>query len=344
MGEGAGMGAFRVDPRGSNVSRSRLRIRSPFRKKEKEEARRSFIFAYEKEPLEKGLKYEKEPLENGLKEKDDEVKEEEGLLTEEYAAMIEKKEKKMGMVLEETEDEVEKNAKEDVKVDFEEELAGKNTDGEEGDKLELSHQGNDHDDEDELLLDNSKNKSEDFRSEDFGSYAVNHGDHLNIVYEDCLAEENEKGGNNLDDDDEAGSEESSRLSVETAREVAEGVIEDPDQSEGEEGEEVEKREKEEDLEVTGCENQDGGWTRNEEENKEEEISSASDCEVSITTIILTKTVDHDHHHHDHHHESSRKSSLSPSSGCEDALQEVLSKSRDAKSNLNSTDTNLSPKN
>ena len=299
-GEGAGMGAFRVDPRGSNVRGSRLRIRSPFRKKEKEEARRSFIFAYDKEPLEQnGLRYEKEPVEKGLRERDDDEVKEGGLLTEEYATMIEKKEKKMGMALEETEEEEEeKNAKAEVEeVDFEEEAVGNDSDGEAGDVMmgtesynkivELRHQGNDHDGEDELPLDNSKNKSN-ASTEDFGSYAVNHGDHLNIVYEDCLTEENEKGGNNLDNDDEPESEESSRLSIETAREVAEAVIEGPCQNEDEEGEEGENQEEEEDLEVIGCKNQDVGWTKHGEENKAEEISPASNCEVSSIIIIHTK--------------------------------------------------------
>ena len=63
----AGMGAFRVE-QPSNVRGSRLRIRSPFRKKEKEESRRSFIFAYEREPLEKG--------EEGRDEKEQKVEEE----------------------------------------------------------------------------------------------------------------------------------------------------------------------------------------------------------------------------------------------------------------------------
>ena len=305
-GEGAGMGAFRVDPRGSNVRGARLRIRSPFRKKEKEEARRSFIFAYEREPLEQnGLRYEKELLENGLREKDDDEVKEEGLLTEEYAAMIEKKEKKMGMALEETEDDEEKNAKEEVDVDFEEEAVGNDTDGEavgvtlgtESDNVELRQQGNDHDGEDELPFDNSKNKSN-ASAEDFGSYAVNHGDHLNIVYEDCLTEENEKGGNNLDNDDEAESEESSRLSIETAREVAEAVIEDPCQSE-------DGVKEEEELEAIGCKNQDGGWMKHREENRAEEISPASNCEVSSIIIIHTKTVDHDQSRHFRHQQDVR---------------------------------------
>ena len=55
QGQGAGMGAFRVEP-GSKSRGSRLRIRSPFRKKEKEEVRRSFIFAFEEQPPEKILR------------------------------------------------------------------------------------------------------------------------------------------------------------------------------------------------------------------------------------------------------------------------------------------------
>jgi len=142
--------------------------------------------------------------------------------------------------------------------------------GTENDNVELRQQGNDYDGEDELPLDDSKNKSN-ASAEDFGSYAVNHGDHLNIVYEDCLTEENEKCGNNLDNDDEAESEESSRLSIETAREVAEAVIEDPCQSE-------DGVKEEEELEAIGCKNQDGGWMKHREENRAEEISPASNCE------------------------------------------------------------------
>ena len=78
QGQGAGMGAFRVE-RGSKSRGSRLRIRSPFRKKEKEEVRRSFILAFEEQPPEKILR----EAEGGL------------VLNEEYTEMIEKKEKQL---------------------------------------------------------------------------------------------------------------------------------------------------------------------------------------------------------------------------------------------------------
>ena len=275
--QGAGMGAFRVD-RGSNVRGARLRIRSPFRKKEKEEARRSLIFAYEKEPLEKGAR-------------DDEVKEE-MLLTEEYAAMIEKKEKKMGMV-EETEVEDE----ESVMEDFERVCSDGKPGSVETERDDIGLRDDEEYGRDPLPL--GSNTS----AEEFGSYAVNHaGDHLNIVYEDCLPEDTSEAEKNSAKDDEAESVVSSGLSVETAREVAEAVIEAGHC--GEEGEE-----EEEDLKVNVCEKQEEGWKEEEEglevnakreeglegeEDKEEERES--NCEASTN-------------HHPHQNCRSRSPSL-----------------------------------
>ena len=286
----AGMGAFRVDQR-SNVRGSRLRIRSPFRKKEKEESRRSFIFAYEREPLEKGEEERDEKVE---KEQKEEKEEEEGLLSEEYAAMIEKKEKKMAM----EEKVVETIIMKDVHLED-----GVGTDGEgvmvtESNGVELNYETN----------------KGDTSAEEFGSYAIEHGEHLNIVHEDCLPEEGGEGdGNNMekDQEEEADSDASSAMSVETAREVFEGGVggeerfqtgeEDHGQEDGGEddgGEEDgggEDGGEEKDLEVNGCQKQDEDCRSKEEEKKEEaaedEGSLPADFQVRSTktpnmTVII----------------------------------------------------------
>ena len=218
QGQGAGMGAFRVEP-GSKSRGSRLRIRSPFRKKEKEEARRSFIFAFEEQPPEKILR----EGEGGL------------VLNEEYTAMIEKKEKQLLNEAEEVET-VEDVEEGDCQGDDHLlEVDTEDTDAHDFAKnrnFEIRDPENKNDDEqDEMALClqsrsfvvSEDNDVDDEVEEDY-----------NIALEDNEAREGKSCDKGIDnyciknEDNDVESVESSAISVDTAREVLEGVIEGED--------------------------------------------------------------------------------------------------------------------
>ena len=218
QGQGAGMGAFRVEP-GSKSRGSRLRIRSPFRKKEKEEVRRSFIFAFEEQPPEKILR----EAEGGL------------VLNEEYTAMIEKKEKQLLNEVEEVET-VEDVEEGDCQGDDHLlEVDTEDTDAHDFAKnrnFEIRDPENKNDDEqDEMALClqsrsfvvSEDNDVDDEVEEDY-----------NIALEDNEAREGKSCDKGIDnyciknEDNDVESVESSAISVDTAREVLEGVIEGED--------------------------------------------------------------------------------------------------------------------
>ena len=212
QGQGAGMGAFRVE-RGSKSRGSRLRIRSPFRKKEKEEARRSFIFAFEEQPPEKILR----EGEGGL------------VLNEEYTAMIEKKEKQLL-------NEAEVQTVEEGDCQRDDHLH--EVDTEDTDAHDLAKNRNfeirdpenkNNDEQDEMALCSQSRSS--VVSEDND---VDVEEDYNMALEDNEAREGKSCDKNIDnyclknEDNDVESVESSAISVDTAREVLEGVIEGED--------------------------------------------------------------------------------------------------------------------
>ena len=213
QGQGAGMGAFRVE-RGSKSRGSRLRIRSPFRKKEKEEVRRSFIFAFEEQPPEKILR----EGEGGL------------VLNEEYTAMIEKKEKQLLNEAEEVETVEEGDCQGDdhlLEVDTEDTDAhdfAKNRNFEIRDP-----ENKNNDEQDEMALCSQSRSS--VVSEDND---VDVEEDYNMALEDNEAREGKSCDKGIDnyciknEDNDVESVESSAISVDTAREVLEGVIEGED--------------------------------------------------------------------------------------------------------------------
>ena len=219
QGQGAGMGAFRVE-RGSKSRGSRLRIRSPFRKKEKEEARRSFIFAFEEQPPEKTLR----EAEGGL------------VLNEEYTAMIEKKEKQLLNEAEEvqTVEDVEEGEEGGCRRDDHlHEVDTEDNDAHEFAKnsnVEIRDPENKNNDEQDEMAVCSQSRSS-VLSEDND---VDDEEDYNMALEDNKVREGTSLDKNIDnyciknEDNDVESVESSAISVDTAREVLEGVIEGED--------------------------------------------------------------------------------------------------------------------